>query len=166
MIILGIDPGLATIGYGVVHKEGQNISLIDYGIISTPAKMPLPKRLSIIYEDMQEIIKLHNPDTIAYEELFFYRNVTTAIDVGQARGVCVIAGNNLVGSENLYEYTPMQVKQAVCGYGHADKVQVQQMVKILLNMKEIPKPDDAADALAIAICHGQSFRLGEGFKIK
>lgn len=166
MIILGIDPGLATIGYGVIRKEGQNISLIDYGIISTPAKMPLPKRLSIIYEDMQEIINLHNPDTIAYEELFFYRNVTTAIDVGQARGVCVIAGNNLVGSERLYEYTPMQVKQAVCGYGHADKLQVQQMVKILLNMKHIPKPDDAADALAIAICHAQSIRLGEEFKIQ
>jgi len=166
MIILGIDPGLATVGYGVVNKDGQNISLIDYGIISTPAKMPLPKRLSIIYEDMQEIIKTHKPDTIAYEELFFYRNVTTAIDVGQARGVCVIAGNNLVGSENLYEYTPMQVKQAVCGYGHADKLQIQQMVKILLNLKDIPKPDDAADALAIAICHSQSLRLGEGFRIK
>jgi len=166
MIILGIDPGLATIGYGVINKENQNISLVDYGIISTPAGMPLPKRLSIIYRDIQEIISIHKPQSIAYEELFFYRNVTTAIDVGQARGVCIIAGDNYVGSENLYEYTPMQVKQAVCGYGHADKVQVQQMVKILLNLKNIPKPDDAADALAIAICHGQSIRLGDGFKIK
>ncbi|MEX1376122.1 MAG: crossover junction endodeoxyribonuclease RuvC [Eubacteriales bacterium] len=166
MIILGIDPGLATIGYGVIEKENQNISLIDYGIISTPAKMPLPKRLSIIYEDIQEIINTFKPDSIAYEELFFYRNVTTAIDVGHARGVCVIAGHNALGSDKLYEYTPMQVKQAVCGYGHADKVQIQQMVKILLNLKDIPKPDDAADALAIAICHGQSIRLGEGFKIK
>jgi len=166
MIILGIDPGLATIGYGVVNKENQNISLIDYGIISTPAKMPLPRRLSIIFNDMQEIINMYKPDCIAYEELFFYRNVTTAIDVGQARGVCVIAGDNLVGADNLYEYTPMQVKQAVCGYGHADKVQIQQMVKILLNLKDIPKPDDAADALAIAICHSQSVRLGDGFRIK
>lgn len=166
MIILGIDPGLATVGYGIVHKENQNISLVDYGIISTPAKMPLPKRLSIIYEDMQEIINCHKPDNIAYEELFFYRNVSTAIDVGQARGVCVIAGNNLVGSDNLYEYTPMQIKQAVCGYGHADKVQIQQMVKILLNMKEIPKPDDAADAIATAICHAQSVRLSDQFRIK
>ncbi|MBN2879735.1 MAG: crossover junction endodeoxyribonuclease RuvC [Clostridia bacterium] len=166
MIILGIDPGLATIGYGVINKENQNISLVDYGIISTAAGMPLPKRLSVIYRDMQEIINTHKPQSIAYEELFFYRNVTTAIDVGHARGVCVIAGDNYVGSENLYEYTPMQVKQAVCGYGHADKVQVQQMVKILLNLKNIPKPDDAADALAIAICHAQSIRLGEEFKIK
>ena len=166
MIILGIDPGLATIGYGVVNKQKQNITLVDYGIISTPANMPLPKRLSVIYADMQEIINTHKPDSIAYEELFFYRNVTTAIDVGQARGVCVIAGNNFAGAENLYEYTPMQVKQAVCGYGHADKTQIQQMVKVLLNLKEIPKPDDAADALAIAICHAQSVRLGEEFKIK
>lgn len=166
MIILGIDPGLATIGYGVVNKENQNISLIDYGIISTPAKMPLPKRLSIIYNDVQEVISTYKPDSIAYEELFFCRNVTTAIDVGQARGVCVIAGDNLVGSQNLYEYTPMQVKQAVCGYGHADKVQIQQMVKILLKLNDIPKPDDAADALAIAICHAQSLRFGDGFRIK
>ncbi len=166
MIILGIDPGLATIGYGVIKKENQNITLIDYGIISTPANMPLPKRLSVIYNDMKEIINLHKPDSIAYEELFFYKNVTTAIDVGQARGVCVIAGDNFVGSENLYEYTPMQVKQAVCGYGHADKTQIQQMVKVLMNLKDIPKPDDAADALAIAICHAQSIRMGEEFKIK
>ena len=166
MIILGIDPGLATIGYGVIKKENQDITLIDYGIISTPANMPLPQRLSVIYNDMKEIINLHKPDSIAYEELFFYKNVTTAIDVGQARGVCVIAGDNFVGSENLYEYTPMQVKQAVCGYGHADKTQIQQMVKVLMNLKDIPKPDDAADALAIAICHAQSIRLGEEFKIK
>ncbi len=128
--------------------------------------MPLPKRLSIIYEDMQELIKCHKPDNIAYEELFFYRNVTTGIDVGQARGVCVIAGNNLVGSDNLYEYTPMQVKQAVCGYGHADKMQVQQMVKVLLNMDKIPRPDDAADALAIALCHSQVCNMKEIFKIQ
>ncbi len=166
MIILGIDPGLATIGYGVIKKENQDITLIDYGIISTPANMPLPQRLSVIYNDMKEIINLHKPDSIAYEELFFYKNVTTAIDVGQARGVCVIAGDNFAGSENLYEYTPMQVKQAVCGYGHADKTQIQQMVKVLLSLKDIPKPDDAADALAIAICHAQSIRLGEEFKIK
>lgn len=166
MIILGIDPGLATIGYGIVKLDGHDILMVDYGIITTPAKMPLPKRLSIIYNDINEIITIYKPDNIAYEELFFCRNVTTAIDVGQARGVCIIAGDNMVGASNLYEYTPMQVKLAVCGYGHADKMQVQQMVKILLNMNEIPKPDDAADALAIAICHGQSYKLKGNFQIK
>lgn len=166
MIILGIDPGLATIGYGIVKLDGHDILMVDYGIITTPAKMPLPKRLSIIYNDINEIITIYKPDNIAYEELFFCRNVTTAIDVGQARGVCIIAGDNMVGASNLYEYTPMQVKLAVCGYGHADKMQVQQMVKILLNMNEIPKPDDAADALAIAICHGQSYKLKGSFQIK
>lgn len=165
MIILGIDPGLATIGFGVVEKQNHDIRFVDYGIISTPAGMPLPKRLSIIYDDLEELIKQFKPENIAFEELFFYRNVTTAISVGHARGVCLIAGNNCIGADNLYEYTPMQVKQAVCGYGHADKLQVQQMVKTLLNMDHIPKPDDAADALAIAICHGQTHRLSEGFRI-
>ncbi len=166
MIILGIDPGLATVGYGVVKKENSTISLVDFGIISTPAGMPLPKRLSIIFNDTQELIKQYNPLCVAFEELFFNKNIKTALTVAHARGVSVIAANNLVGSENLYEYTPLQVKQAVCGYGRADKNQMQQMVKALLCMKEIARPDDAADALAVAICHAQSYNLSSGFKIK
>lgn len=166
MIILGIDPGLATVGYGVVKKENSNITLVDFGIISTPAGMPLPKRLSIIFSDTQELINQYKPECVAFEELFFNKNIKTALTVAHARGVSVIAANNLVGSDNLYEYTPLQVKQAVCGYGRADKNQIQQMVKMLLSMKEIAKPDDAADALAVAICHAQSYNLSNGFKIK
>ena len=166
MIILGIDPGLATVGYGVVSKEGNTISLIDFGIISTPANVALPRRLSIIFEDMQEIIKKYKPDSVAFEELFFNTNIKTALTVAHARGVSVIAANNLLGPDNLYEYTPLQVKQAVCGYGRADKNQMQQMVKTLLVMREIARPDDAADALAVAICHAQSYNLSSGFKIK
>lgn len=166
MIIMGIDPGLATIGYGIVSKEGNSIKLVDFGIITTPAGMPLPKRLSIIFEDTTEIINKYKPETIAFEELFFNKNIKTALTVAHARGVSIIAANNKMGADNLYEYTPLQVKQAVCGYGRADKNQVQQMVKMLLNMKEIARPDDAADALAVAICHAQSFNLSSGFKIK
>lgn len=166
MIILGIDPGLATVGYGVVKKENNKISLIDYGIISTPAGVPLPRRLSIIFEDTQELINKYKPDMAAFEELFFNKNIKTALTVAHARGVSVIAANNLMGADSLYEYTPLQVKQAVCGYGRADKNQVQQMVKALLCMKEIARPDDAADALAVAICHAQSYNLSSGFRIK
>lgn len=166
MIIMGIDPGLATIGFGIVDRQGQEIRLCDYGVITTPAGMSLPKRLSIIYDDMTTLIQQYQPENMAFEELFFYRNVTTAIQVGHARGVSVIAANNAIGAENLYEYTPMQVKQAVCGYGHADKQQVQQMVRILLKMDHIPRPDDAADALAIAICHAQAYQLSSEFRIQ
>lgn len=166
MIVMGIDPGLATIGYGIVLKEGNSIKLIDFGIITTPAGMPLPRRLSIIFEDITELISQYKPETIAFEELFFNKNIKTAMTVAHARGVSIIAANNKIGADNLYEYTPLQVKQAVSGYGRADKNQIQQMVKILLNMKEIARPDDAADALAVAICHAQSFNLSSGFKIK
>lgn len=166
MIIMGIDPGLATIGYGIVNKEGSSIKLIDYGIISTPAGVPLPRRLSIIFEDTTELIKKYKPQTIAFEELFFNKNIKTALTVAHARGVSIIAANNMMGADNLFEYTPLQVKQAVCGYGRADKNQIQQMVKALLNMNEIARPDDAADALAVAICHAQSFNLSVGFKIQ
>ena len=166
MIIMGIDPGLATIGYGFVEKTNSDINLIDYGIISTQAGVPLPKRLSIIYYDTIELIKQFNPISIAFEELFFNKNIKTALTVAHARGVSIVAANNIIGSENLYEYTPLQVKQAVCGYGRADKQQMQSMVKILLSMKEKAKPDDAADALAVAICHAQSYNFSDGFKIK
>ncbi len=166
MIILGIDPGLATVGFGVVRKENSKITLIDFGIISTHAGVPLPKRLSVIYADIQELIRQYSPECVAFEELFFNKNIKTALTVAHARGVSVIAANNILGSDNLYEYTPLQVKQAVCGYGRADKNQMQQMVKALLNMRDIARPDDAADALAVAICHAQSYNLSSGFKIK
>ena len=166
MIILGIDPGLATVGFGVINSDGQRMTAVNYGIISTPAGMPLPRRLTMIYADVQELIKTYRPDAIALEELFFYHNVTTAIDVAQARGVALIAAANAVSDSQIFEYTPMQIKLAVCGYGHADKQQVQRMVTNLLGLKSIPRPDDAADALAVALCHGQSARMGQEFMIR
>ncbi|MCK5129709.1 MAG: crossover junction endodeoxyribonuclease RuvC [Clostridiales bacterium] len=166
MIIMGIDPGLAIIGYGFVEKVKGTIKLIDFGIITTPAGMPLPQRLSIIYNDTIELIKQYKPENIAFEELFFNKNIKTALTVAHARGVSIIAANNQIGSQYLFEYTPLQVKQAISGYGRADKQQMQFMVKTLLSMKEIPKPDDAADALAVAICHAQSYNLSSEFTIK
>jgi crossover junction endodeoxyribonuclease RuvC len=164
MIILGIDPGIATLGYGIVKYEGNKFTSIDYGAITTQAKTPMPERLGIIYDSLSELIKQYKPDAIAVEELFFNKNVKTALIVGHARGVVLLAGYN--SQVSTYEYTPLQVKQAVVGYGRAEKSQVQYMVKILLNLKEIPKPDDVADALAIAICHGHSSLAGEMFRIK
>lgn len=166
MIILGIDPGLATVGFGVLNSDGQRMSPVNYGIISTPAGVPLPRRLTMIYADVQELIRTYRPDAIALEELFFYRNVTTAIDVAQARGVALIAAANAVSDSQIFEYTPMQIKLAVCGYGHADKGQVQRMVTRLLGLTSIPRPDDAADALAVALCHSQSARMGQEFMIR
>jgi crossover junction endodeoxyribonuclease RuvC len=166
LIILGIDPGLATVGFGVVDSGPQRMKPVNFGIISTPAGMPLPRRLAMIYQDVQQLIGIYRPDAIALEELFFYRNVTTAIDVAQARGVALIAAANAVSDGQIFEYTPMQVKLAVCGYGHADKGQVQRMVSQILGLSCIPKPDDAADALAVAICHGQSAVLGRQFMIQ
>ena len=166
MIILGIDPGLATVGFGILNSDGQRASPVNYGIISTPAGVPLPRRLTMIYADVQELIRTYRPDAIALEELFFYRNVTTAIDVAQARGVALIAAANAVSDSQIFDYTPMQIKLAVCGYGHADKGQVQRMVTRLLGLSSIPRPDDAADALAVALCHSQSARMGQEFMIR
>ena len=166
MIILGIDPGLATVGFGILNSDGQRMSPVNYGIISTPAGVPLPRRLTMIYADVQELIRTYRPDAIALEELFFYRNVTTAIDVAQARGVALIAAANAVSDSQIFEYTPMQIKLAVCGYGHADKGQVQRMVTRLLGLASSPRPDDAADALAVALCHSQSARMGQEFMIR
>lgn len=163
MIILGIDPGLARMGYGVVQYDGVRVTPLDYGVLETPAKVPLPRRLVMLYEGVEALVKRHQPDDIALEELFFSKNVTTGIAVGHARGAAIVALRQY--SECLYEYTPMQIKQAVVGYGKADKQQVQQMVKMLLNLKEIPRPDDAADALALAICHAHSSRQRAAFKI-
>lgn len=159
MIILGIDPGLATTGYGVVKKEGNSFKLIDYDTITTSSDRTDVDRLSQLYEELLSLIDKYNPEHIAVEELFFNKNVKTAIRVGQARGVILLAGAQQ--SINVAEYTPLQVKQAVVGYGRASKQQVQQMVKALLNLEEIPKPDDAADALAISICHGHSYASKE-----
>ncbi|GAP10632.1 Holliday junction endonuclease RuvC [Bellilinea caldifistulae] len=157
MIVVGIDPGVATTGYGVVRDTRDGIELVDYGIITTPPDMALAQRLLVLHQELQKIIQLHRPESSAVEKLFFQKNVTTAIAVGQARGVALLtlAENRI----EVSEYTPLEVKQAVAGYGSADKKQVQYMVKAILNMEKIPSPDDAADALAIAICHLHSIRF-------
>lgn len=156
MIILGIDPGTATTGWGLVEKEGPKYTLIDFGCVKTPAKMPLHDRLDQIFDEISDLIKKYKPDHAAVEELFFAANSKTAIAVGQARGVILLAAKK--NCVSVFEYTPLQVKMAICGYGRAEKMQVQKMVKTLLSLSDIPKPDDAADALAIAICHAQSYR--------
>lgn len=154
MIILGIDPGIAIVGYGVVYYDGHNFKPIEYGAITTPAGNKLTDRLRDIYESVGVLIEKHKPDAFSIEELFFNTNVTTAIHVAHGRGVCLLAASIL--NVPIFEYTPLQVKQAVCGYGRADKAQVQRMVKSMLNLNAVPKPDDVADALAIAMCHGYS----------
>lgn len=159
MRILGIDPGTAIMGYGVIDKEGNHARLVTYGCVRTQPHTPLPDRLLAIYEEIGQVISDHKPDSMGIEEVFFSRNVTTAISVGHARGVALLLAK--MNQLTIGEYTPNQIKQGVSGYGSAGKRQVQEMVRIILNMKEIPKPDDAADALAVAICHGQSSgRLG------
>lgn len=151
LIILGIDPGTATTGYGVINVIGNKFKAIDYGVILTPAAEEMAKRLITIYERMNVIIETYQPEHVAIESLFFNKNVTTAITVGQARGVVMLSCAQR--GVKIYEYTPLEVKQAVVGYGRADKAQVQHMVKTFLSLTAIPKPDDAADGLAIAICH-------------
>ena len=154
MIILGIDPGVATIGFGVIRADRQKNTLLRYGVITTPAGIPLSHRLLQISDDMEELIHTFHPDEMAVEELFFTKNITTGIAVAHGRGVILLEAER--AGIPAFEYTPMQVKQAVAGYGGADKRQVMLMTQRLLKMKEIPRPDDAADALAIAICHGRS----------
>jgi crossover junction endodeoxyribonuclease RuvC len=158
MLVIGIDPGTATTGYGLVREaEDGSLAVVDFGAILTPAGAPMAERLLHLYRKLKEIVNLHRPQSGAVEKLFFQRNVTNALTVGQARGVAllVLAEAGLpVG-----EYTPMEVKQAVAGYGGADKNQVQQMVRALLGLEDTPKPDDAADALAVAICHLHSARM-------
>ena len=154
MVILGIDPGVATIGFGVIRAERGKNTLLQYGVITTPAGIPLSQRLVQISEDMEQLIHQFKPDEMAVEELFFSKNITTGIAVAHGRGVILLSAEKL--GVPVFEYTPMQVKQAVVGYGAAQKRQVMLMTQRLLGMKEVPKPDDAADALAIAICHGRS----------
>ena len=154
MRILGIDPGVAIVGFGVVDSEGGTQRMVQYGAINTPANTPLATRLVQIEQDLMELLDQFKPDEVAIEELFFSKNITTGIAVAHARGV-ILATVEKAGIP-LYEYTPMQVKQAVVGYGLAEKNQVMDMTKRLLKLRSIPKPDDAADALAIAICHARS----------
>ena len=163
MTILGIDPGLATMGWGAISYDGVKPKILDYGALITPPDMPMPQRLMSLYDGVEELCRRFDPDDIAMEELFFCKNVTTAIDVGEARGAAMVAMRK--HTNNLFEYTPMQIKQAVTGYGKADKKQVQQMVKLLLNLPEIPRPDDAADGLAIAITHAHSMRMRQNYRI-
>ena len=154
MIVLGIDPGYALMGWGVVEAEGSRMKLVNYGCIETKAGVPMQNRLRALQLGVKDLLNIYKPDDVAFEELFFARNVTTALMVGAARGAAIIAAAEY--TRNLYEYTPMQIKQAVTGYGKADKKQVQQMVKMLLKLDQVPKPDDAADAIACAITHCQA----------
>ena len=152
MKILGIDPGTATTGFGIIEITPKNQPcLIDAGIISTPPHTPLEDRLLEIYDSLQQIIKSSNPDAISIEKLFFNTNITTGISVAQARGICMLAArqNNI----KIYEYTPLQIKQTLTGYGRAEKKQIQEMVRLHLSLASAPKPDDTADALAAAITH-------------
>ena len=151
MIILGIDPGYAIVGFGIIKYENGRLSVIDFGAITTPAGMSFPDRLKCIYEDLSYLFDKYKPDVMAIEKLFFNTNQKTAIDVAQARGVIVLAAK-MNGAE-CFEYTPLQVKQSVVGYGRAEKKQVQEMTRQLLGLSAVPKPDDTADALAMAICH-------------
>ena len=154
MIVLGIDPGYALMGWGVVESGGSRMRLVAYGCIETKAGVPMQDRLRTLQLGVRDLLQIYRPDDVAFEELFFARNVTTALMVGAARGAAIIAAAEY--TENLYEYTPMQIKQAVTGYGKADKKQVQQMVRLLLHMDQVPRPDDAADAIACAITHCQA----------
>jgi crossover junction endodeoxyribonuclease RuvC len=154
VIILGIDPGYAITGFGVIRYENKRLQVLDYGIIKTDATTPFPERLLAIDQALAELNSRHRADCFVVEELFFSRNTTTAIGTAQARGVAVVAAAR--SGVPVYEYTPMQVKLAVTGYGKAEKKQIQEMVRVLLNLKKIPRPDDAADALAVAICHAHS----------
>jgi len=159
MLVLGIDPGLAITGYGLVDETEGELGLVRYGVITTPAGMALPERLCMMYEQLQEVVTEHRPDIAAVEQLFFAKNAKTAMLVGQARGVILLTLS--LSDVPLFEYTPLQIKQALAGYGRATKNQVQRMVQMVLGLDDIPTPDDAADAVATAICHLQSARMSE-----
>jgi crossover junction endodeoxyribonuclease RuvC len=164
MVILGIDPGLATLGFGVVQKDTRgNFTAVDYGVIKTPKEEGLPVRLAMLEAGINQLLEKYHPDEVAIEELFFSKNITTGIAVAQARGVALLTCVKHCG--RLYEYTPMQIKQALTGYGKADKKQMQAVVATMLKLKSIPKPDDAADALAVALCQGFTGRFGELFAV-
>jgi crossover junction endodeoxyribonuclease RuvC len=165
MLVMGLDPGLATTGYGLVCESSsaspgqRDLSLVEYGAVTTPAGQPMPERLLAIYDELWALIARHQPNIVSVEEMFFGRNVTTALIVGQARGVAILAAAR--AGLPIREYKPMAVKQAITGYGRAPKSQVQEMVRMLLDLEHVPRPDDAADAIAVAICHVYNARLEE-----
>ena len=159
MRILGIDPGFAITGYSIIDYQGNKFKLIDSGAVTTKAGESFPLRLTKIYDDLSMIIDEYKPDAISVDELFFNNNVKTAINVAQARGVVLVVGCQK--QIPTYEYTPLQIKQAVAGYGRADKIQVQKMVKAILNVEKLPKLDDTTDSMAAAICHAHSARFSE-----
>ena len=161
MIILGIDPGLAIVGYGVVEADKGRVKPIDYGVINTPAGMRTPLRLQMIHKGLLSLFEKFKPEEIAVEELFFSNNKTTGIPVAEARGVILMTAINY--TDKLFEYTPNQIKQAITGWGGADKKQMQEVVRQTLRLQSIPKPDDAADALAVALTHAQTNRFGSLF---
>jgi crossover junction endodeoxyribonuclease RuvC len=164
MIILGLDPGLATLGYGIIEKDEKgNCKALDCGVVVTPKEETLPVRLAMLEEGIAKILSKYKPNEIAIEELFFSKNITTGIAVAHARGVALLTCVKYCGK--LYEYTPMQIKQALTGYGKADKKQMQLTVTSLLKLNAVPKPDDAADALAVALCHAYTSRFGELFSV-
>lgn len=154
MVIMGIDPGFAIMGFGIINYRGNRFYTMEYGVLKTPASMLLPERLLHIEKGIVALIDKYKPEAISVEDLYFNTNTKTAIKVGQGRGVALLCAAR--AGIPVYEYTPLQVKQGVTGYGRADKSQVQYMVKVLLGLSETPKPDDAADALAIAVCHAHS----------
>jgi crossover junction endodeoxyribonuclease RuvC len=157
MRVIGIDPGTAITGWGIVDGDGTDLVMVAGGVITTPAGMPLPQRLQVIYQELTVIVKQWQPETAGLEELFFSKNAKTALAVGHGRGAAMLALAN--ANLPIAEYKPLEVKQAITGYGGADKLQMQHMVKLLLALDDIPRPDDAADALAVAICHLHSVRL-------
>lgn len=163
MVIVGIDPGLAISGYGVLNYIGNKFEVIEYGAITTHSSEEFPKRLKAIYEGYNCIFDKYKPEAVAIEELFYNKNAKTAMAIAQARGVHILAAVNR--SIQLYEYTPLQIKQGIVGYGRAEKKQIQEMVKIILKLDKIPQPDDVADGLAVAICHAHSLKYASNFKI-
>ena len=157
MLVLGIDPGTAITGYGLVREDEAGLTLVDYGVITTAAGRPLPERLQAIYQGLADVAREHQPQQAAVEELFFSRNVRTALSVGHARGVTLLALAD--AGLAIHEYKPLEIKQAITGYGGAGKQQMQEMVRLLLNLDTVPEPDDAADAVAVAVCHIHSARM-------
>ena len=164
MKILGIDPGYAIVGYGIIEKEGSRIKMLEYGSIQTEAHTSTAIRLEIIFNELNQIIKEYKPEEVCYEKLFHEKNTKTFMAVSQARGVEILAGK--INTLDIFEYTPLQIKTALTGYGRATKNQVQESVKRILNLQDIPKPDDAADALAIAICHSFSGKFKDLYKME
>ncbi|MBR2966614.1 MAG: crossover junction endodeoxyribonuclease RuvC [Clostridia bacterium] len=162
--VIGFDPGFAIVGYGIIDYDGpSNKTVVDYGVINTPKEESFPTRLALIYQGICKLIEKYKPDDVAVEELFFNTNITTGINVAHARGVILLAAIHQCG--RLYEYTPLQIKQAMTGYGRADKRQIQEMVRVYLGLASRPKPDDAADALAVALTHIQTGGFSDKFFI-